>query len=191
MTEDLATARQAFLLAAINDAEGTIRATDAKASIALVLHGLLFSGLLAVLGDVGDTYACASSGVRTAIATALALAACAFVLSVVQLLRCVRPAPARVIPALAHGKSRGTFFVLGKGSALWGNWKPDRLPATFQHELVALTSSAMASELAGELIKLSAIRGRKTALITSGIRWLTAMFGAVVVFLALLASQVI
>ena len=39
--------------ASVTDTEGTIRATDIKASIALVLHGLLFSGVLSVTKDLG------------------------------------------------------------------------------------------------------------------------------------------
>jgi hypothetical protein len=175
--------RREYLFAAIADAEGTIRATDTKASISLVLHGLLFAGVLSLAKDVGGVYECAPSATRTTIIATLAAAALAFAISVTQLLRCIRPAPYRVIPQLPATQMTGTFFLLGNAGALRGRWRPDRLPATLQHELATISGRSMVYELAGELIKLSAIRARKTALITSGLFWLAVTFAAVMAFL--------
>src|SRR4051794_28718801 len=93
--------RHAFLMAAVNDAEGTIRATDTKASIALVLHGLLLAALVNVTTEIGNIYAAAGCQTQLLLVVLLVLIAAALLVSVAQLLRCVTPAPVPAIPDVA------------------------------------------------------------------------------------------
>ena len=185
MTGSNGEARRTFLLAAIADTEGTIRATDTKASIALVLHGLLFSSLLGVTKSLGDTYHNAGCEVKTAIVVLLIAGGGAFAGSIVQLLRCVRPAPKAAIPVLDQGVTTGHFFLPFTAGRLRGT-SPMLDFETLRGQIAGLDEAAMEEELTGELVKVSAIRARKTALVSSGLLLLGLELVAATAYLTLL-----
>src|SRR3954451_10852076 len=90
--------RDSLVLAAIQDTEGTIRATDTKASIALVVHGFIFAGVLGVVSRLGKSFEQASCSFRAVAIALVSIPTIAFIVSVFQILPCVRPSPASLIP---------------------------------------------------------------------------------------------
>jgi hypothetical protein len=157
-------ARRELLLAAFQDAEGTIRATDTKASIGLVVHGFLFAGLLGVLSQL-SWFADAESCFRALIIALTTGTGLVFFTSVVQLLRCVVPAPRSVIPPTPQPC---VFFLEGDASPI--SARPDNMPdlSEVRRRVLQLDEGGVEDELAAELLKVSAIRIRKVALAQSG-----------------------
>jgi hypothetical protein len=173
----------ALLLAGIEDTEATIRAQDTKASIALVAHGFIFSGVLAVLTQLGESFDSASSGYRSVVAILLGLSAVAFIYSIIQIVRCVRPAPTSTVPDVP---SRRLFFVPTAASSI--SAKPTK-PVSMEDLLQAArgaTDGDVTQELVGEILKVSAIRARKVSLASSGFTFLGIEVGLVLGLLIVL-----
>lgn len=157
-------ARRDLLLAAFQDAEETIRATDTKASIALVVHGFIFAGLLGVLSQL--TYLeGATSCFRVLVIVLTAGTGLVFLTSIVQLLRCVVPAPGSVIPATPQP---GVSYLEGTASRITG--QPGGMPSfeEVRRRVLGFDEIAVEDELTAELLKVSAIRIRKVSLARSG-----------------------
>lgn len=168
--DDIRSTVRDLQFASISDTEDTIRATDAKASIALVVHSFLFAGLLTTTRELGELFSGASCTFKVlVVAFLLAIGAC-FLASVAQLLRCVVPAPKDTFPKGTDGI--GVFFLSGDADAVSG--KVTGLPPVsgFAESLSSLTNAQIESELAAEQIKVSAIRLRKVALAGSGLKLL-------------------
>jgi hypothetical protein len=101
-----------LLLASIQDVQTAISANDSKASAALIVHGLLFTGLLELLVNLGGVYHRASSAQRIVALTLLFLALGAFLVSIYFILRALLPyRPVKVETALGED-CRGVFFPL-------------------------------------------------------------------------------
>jgi hypothetical protein len=162
-------ARRAFLLAAFEDTEATIRATDTKASIALVVHGFVFAGLVGVLSRLGTGFEDACTDFRALIIILAASTGLIFLGSIIQLLRCVMPTPARMVPdPPIHG-----VFYLGVTASKWtGAGVKMSGFDEFKDRAFSLTDEEIDSELLAELFKVSAIRARKVALASSGLELL-------------------
>lgn len=173
-----------FLLAAVTDAEGTIRATDAKAAVALVVHGLIFSALVGVTQKIGDVYQAASCGFRAAVVVLVAVTTIALLVSVLWMLLCVAPTPRSGVPDTEA--STGHFFVPLQTRG-WLSPEVTAYPAGFQDAVASMSEAERRDQLTGELLKLSAIRARKTVLIRRGLVALAVEFGAGLAYLALLA----
>jgi hypothetical protein len=182
MSEDLPALRRGLVEGAVTDTEGTIRATDTKASIALVLHGLLFAGLLNVTMDLGRHYSAAGTPHQVATAILLGIVGLAFVGSIVQLLRCIAPAPRKVIPDTHHW-SHGVFFVVDQ--KVGHEWKMPPI-SRLNERLQAMTVEHIENEWLAEVVKVSAIRARKTRLIKSGVLLLGIEVVAAVAYLAVI-----
>jgi hypothetical protein len=102
--------RRALLLASITDIQGSIKANDAKTSAALVVHGLLFTGVLTVAKEVGPVYEAASRGARSLVIAFVALALTMFLVSVFSLMLAAVPyRPKRVAHDISH-EYLGVFF---------------------------------------------------------------------------------
>lgn len=173
-----------FLLAAINDAEGTIRATDAKAAVALVVHGLIFGALVGVTQTIGDVYDAAPCSFQLAVVALVAVTALALLVSVLWMLLCVAPAPRSAIPPTES--STGHFFVPLEARG-WLDPKVGAYPDGFADSVASMAEADRRDQLTGELLKLSAIRARKIILIRRGLVALAIEFGAGLGYLALLA----
>lgn len=183
--EELARLRRETLATAFVDAEGTVRATDTKASIALILHGLLFGGLVSVTKDLGASYSKHETLFKISAATLLLLTTFAFLCSVVQLLRCVAPAPSWVVPRMKSLRN-GVFYITDERVS-WNRWEmPD--VDEIRARLLALDAADIENELLGELIAVSAIRQRKIRLVKSGYLMLAAEVTFAVAYLGLLAG---
>lgn len=176
--------RDSLVLAAIEDTEGTIRATDTKASIALVVHGFIFAGVLGVVSRLGTSFEQASCSFRAVVIALVSITGMTFLASVFQILRGVRPAPASVIPDIS---SHGVFYIPLTADAIRG--RPSKV-STFSKvkaELGEMSASEISDELVAELVKVSSIRSRKVALASSGLALLGIEVGLAVVLLAVLA----
>lgn len=173
-----------FLLAAVNDAEGTIRATDAKAAVALVVHGLVFAALVGVTQEIGDVYEAAPCSFRAAVVVLLGITTVALLVSVLWMLLCVAPAPRSAVPDTEA--STGHFFVPLQTRG-WLSPEVTSYPVGFKEAVASMSEADRRDQLTGELLKLSAIRARKTVLIRSGLAALAVEFGASLAYLALLA----
>ena len=183
--EELARLRRDTLTTAFTDAEGTIRATDTKASIALILHGLLFGGLVSVTKDLGRSYSGQDAVFKVAAAALLILTAFAFLCSVIQLLRCVVPAPSWVVPRMTNLR-RGVFYITDQRVA-WNRWAmPD--VDELRSRLLTLDAAGIEDELLGELVAVSAIRQRKIRLVRSGYVMLAAEVILAIGYLGLFAA---
>lgn len=185
-SDPLAKVRREFLLAAIADTEGTVRATDTKASVALVLHGILFSGLLTLTKDstafTNDApYACLLVILAVLIMSAL-------VVSVLWLLRCVAPAPPRTLPSDARRAAGGLFFPVGETGWIKAVPRMSALDdAVRSYEQADETE--LRTELVSELYKVSAIRERKLALIKVGFLTLGIEVLGAVIYVGLLGAS--
>lgn len=176
--------RQPFLMAAFEDTEGTIRATDNKASIALIIHGFIFASLVGVLSRLGANFEQASPCFRALVIVLTSLMAIVFLGSITQLLRCVRPSP---ISGMSDTPPRGIFYL----SATTNRWTGTSSGMMNFNELRdrvdALTDVDIDAELTAELLKVSAIRARKVALARSGFELLGAEVALAVALLGSLA----
>ncbi len=179
-----------FLLAAVTDAEGTIRATDTKASIALVLHGLLFSGLVGVTQDAGNIYHAASCHFQTAVLILLGLVGSGFLLSVGCLLGCVAPSPRSAIPDVSPLGTAG-FFIPMRAKGPFSPRVRSIDVAAYAQMVRGMNASARQEQLMGEVLKLNAIRERKTTLIRRGLSFLAAELVATVAYVAVLGAHAI
>lgn len=177
---DQAGATRQLLLAAFGDAESTIRATDTKASIALVVHGFIFAGVLGVLFRIGPWFSEASCSFRALVIGLVALMAASFIASVIQLLRCVAPAPPASIPDV---KLRGVFYLPGHAGAIKGVASETLSLGDFKAKVEGMSETDISEELMGELIKVSAIRSRKVSLAKSGLMLLGGEIGLSIVLL--------
>ena len=177
--------RRPFLLAAFEDTEGTIRATDNKASIALIVHGFIFTGLVGILSRLGADFEQSAPCFRVLIIVLVALTAVAFLGSITQLLRCVKPAPRKAIP---RAPTRGVFHLEGEAGAFSGTATTMLSLDALKQRIDGMDEAAIDVELTAELLKVSAIRARKVALAGSG---LVLLGIEVVLALALLASLAI
>lgn len=91
-TEDTSTrTRRQLLLAAIGDIQGSIHANDSKSAAVLIVHGLLFTGVMTVTSRLGPLFRHASVFVRVAISVELGFAVIFFLTSVLALLWAVVP----------------------------------------------------------------------------------------------------
>lgn len=185
MASDDEVARRELLYAAISDTEGTIRATDAKASFAFVLHGLLFGTLVGVTAQLGSLYADGTCGLRAALIVLGTLFGMSFLLSVIALVRCVAPAPPAAVPKIK--KSAGVFFIMPKTQRWRGM---SRMPSSEEiaSRLHNMDSFAIQRELVGEIVKISAIRARKLKLIALGFHLLIAEIVLALVYVAVIAA---
>lgn len=177
---DQTDATRQLLLAAFGDAESTIRATDTKASIALVVHGFIFAGVLGVLSRIGPWFSEASCSFRALVIALVALMAVSFITSVTQLLRCVAPAPSAAVPDVPL---KEVFYLPGRAGAIKGAATETLSLGDFKANIEEMSESDILEELMGELIKVSAIRSRKVSLAKFGFMLLGAEIGLSVALL--------
>jgi hypothetical protein len=175
-----------LLLAAFGDAESTIRATDTKASIALVVHGFIFAGVLGVLADIGPWFNEASCVFRVGLVGLVGLTAVSFIVSVVQILRCVAPAPAAAVPKVSL---QDVFYLPGRAGAVRGVAHGTPTLRQLRTKVAMLDDAQIADELMGELIKVSAIRARKVSLAQAGLMTLGVEIGLSVILLCLIGAH--
>jgi hypothetical protein len=177
-----------FMLAAVIDTEGTIRATDTKASIALILHGLLFGGLIGITERIGPSYDASGGLLQTAVVVLLAVALGTSLSSVLCLLLCVAPAPQSALPDLP-AFARGLFFASVRATGLISP-RVSSVDSAYFAKVKSMDEDARLRQLTGEVLTLCAIRARKTTLIRRGLILLGIEFVASLVYLAVIGAHV-
>jgi hypothetical protein len=179
---DVGTLRRELQLASIVDLQGSIHANDQKSSAGLVVHGLLFAGVLTVVSNIGGVIDDATLFARTAGVAALVIALSAFVVSIVALAKAAAPyQPSHITDKIASGYHHVFFPML------------DELGGTVDNQHVALlrqlrevtSEEEFARIYAAEQVKLADIRDVQAHRAKRGFRWLGIELYAVAAFLAL------
>lgn len=177
-------ARRELQLASIPDMQGSIQANDSKSSAALIVHGLLFAGVVTVVSRLGEVYDRATPGAKIAGYVLLFAAAVAFVLSMLALTEAARPHdPESTREALGDQQAEAYFPPAD----------PRRRPPGgcrgFQEQVDRLaklkTEDDFTREYAGEQIKLADIRATQAYATKRGFKWLRYELMAVGLFLLL------
>lgn len=158
---------------AIDDLQGSIRANDAKASAALVVHGLLFAGVLTITREIDSVYRDTGCPGRAAIVALLVLALAGFVLSVVFLLRAVSPYRPKDLANQIAGEHPRVFFpdfpTLTQDGGAGGE-----LEALRRRTDALKDTGQLDAEYRAELLKLSAILDHEAAAARLGYLFLRA-----------------
>lgn len=181
-------ARRQLQLASIADIQGSIQANDGKSSAALVVHGLLFAGLVSVVANLGDTYDSAALGAKIAGGCLLLGAALSFVISVLALTKAVRPHDPRQTRNEIGDLHAQAFFPPAQpkkrerahgGARFWEQCR----------RLARLDSDRrLEQEYAAEQVKLAEIRAVQAHAAKRGFRWLRLEIAAAFAFLALVIA---
>ncbi len=180
--------RREVLAGAISDIQGSLHANDSKASAALIVHGLLFTGVLTVTGQLGPIYEQASPKEQDWGLLLLGVSLLFFLISVSGLLLAVVPPfePSARSNARLR-KKRRTLDVLF----------PDlgRLKGDVRGQLAALVSRVeklgpeeAVVELAFELLKVQKIRRRAVRFARVGYVFLGLEVLSVTAYLALVGA---
>lgn len=172
--------RRELQLASIVDIQGSIHANDQKSSAGLVVHGLLFAGVLTVVANIDDVIDDASVWAQAAGVLTLLTALGAFVISIIQLVRAAAPyQPLEVAEDISSGYEH-VFFPL-----------PEELKGFAGNQHVALLwklaavdgADKIARVYAAEQVKLADIREVQARRAKRGFFWLRVELYAVAGFL--------
>lgn len=168
--------------ASIADVQASISANDSKASAALIVHGLLFTGLIGLITHLGKIYDDASLAQRILALSLLGLALGAFVLSIYFILRALVPyRPSKGIMQELEGRYLEVFFPLD----LLGARRPYD---TLLGRLHGMDQQSITAELAAERLKLADILRHESVQTQRGYRLLLAEIVFVALFLVVLAT---
>lgn len=170
-----------ILLAGISDTQGTIHANDAKCSAALITHGLVLAGTVAVSGAAAKLYPDAPGGLRVVALVLAGLALLSFLTSVLCLLRAVRPFHPIELAGHMNQSHRppGVFFAADQRAPVGQEM------ASQMTRVHALTAQAALVDLTAESLKLAAIRSHESGWAKRGFAWLMVEVTVVVVYLVL------
>jgi hypothetical protein len=174
--------RREFQLASIADVQGTIHANDEKSSAALIVHGLLFAGVLAITASAVNLYDRAAVWARVVAVALLIVALVCFTVSVYCLLRAVNPFnPQREIDRLG-GRVEPDIFYL-RAEYVFGHAEG---PLEFLRDRTAnLTDDQIETLLAHESLKLMRVHDEESRWASRGVTFLIAEVIAVALFLLL------
>jgi NADH:ubiquinone oxidoreductase subunit 3 (subunit A) len=174
-----------LLLASIQDVQTSISANDSKASAALIVHGLVFTGLIELLVNLGGVYHKASDAQRVIALIFLFLVLIAFLISIYYILRALLPyRPQRTEEALGD-HCREVFFPL--------KVLDERDPfASFARRMEELRGEeGIARELAAERLKLADILRYESQNTRRGYQFLRFEIAFTAAFLIVLATAVL
>lgn len=179
---DISALRRQLQLASIADIQGSIHANDQKSSAGLVVHGLLFAGVLTVAANIGGVIDDASIVARAAGVAALLIALGAFVVSIIEIAKAAAPYQPRGVAAEISPEYKHVFFPL-----------PDELSSASGNQHAALLEQLkqvkdeeqVARVYAAEQVKLADIRQVQARRAERGFLWLRVELYAVTAFLAL------
>jgi hypothetical protein len=150
--------RTKFLFAAIDDINGSIKANDAKASVALIVHGLLFTAVLTVTTKIGSTFQDASALPKALMIVFLSVALGAFLVSVVFLMLGARPRrPTHLVKDL-KGHYLEAFFPVPRD--LRGTARDETGAVQLDEQkkrVMELNRDNVINELSAEVVKLANI----------------------------------
>ena len=173
--------QERLLYAAIADVGESVRANDAKASAALVLHGLVFAGITTLLTKLSGAYEHASTLERVIALGALGVTFASFLASAFCLVAAVSPYRPRMLDARLEGRYRRVFFPVG-----------DVFDAASPHEEMSRRLDGMGEldvrdELVAEVLKLVAILNHESHQTKWGYRLLRVELAAAAAFFVTVA----
>jgi len=173
-----------FLLASIADLQGSIKADDSKASAALIVHGLLFTGVLTILTKTGSVYRHATTPERAVALGLLAAALAFFLLSVRALTRALSPYRPVATEGELAGRYPKVFFPLLDELRAEG-----QLFSVFRGRVDQLAEpERVYDDLAAETLKLADILRFESRHAERGYRYLRYELAAVATFLVYAAG---
>jgi hypothetical protein len=205
--DESADSRRQFLYQAITNAQTVIGSVENRVPMALVLHGLIFAGLVSIASDLGAPWH--HVWWRWALAVELLLALIAFMISIWAFIVCVSPPGGRLgpqeIPGVDYGAPvpglpPGELFFLSpelkirRRKRMW-NWGP-RLegeangiasgPLRFDDLLEAhqtMSAALIEQALSAQLLRISMYRATKSVWARLGFRSLLVeiVFGVAVI----------
>jgi hypothetical protein len=184
----LAKQRRDLLRDAILDIQGSIRANDAKSSAALVVHGLLFAGVLTVTREVKNVYVASGGWQRGLMVGLLGLALIAFLLSVWELSRAVSPYHPGELRRRIANHHPGVFFPLMRSLREEAEREGSNELLVFGRLLQGVNEEAIQADYAAELLKLGEIRQHEADAARRGYMWLRAELGLVAGYLVFVAT---
>jgi hypothetical protein len=168
--------QQRLLYAAIDDIGESVRGNDAKAYAALVLHGLIFAGLTALVTQLGDVYEAATQAERVVGVTALGMTFATFVVSAWFLIDAVSPYRPVALDRKLAQQYRNVFFPTS-----------EMLKACAPHDemtrrLADMDEFTIRDELVAETLKLADILSHESNQTKWGYRILRAELVSAIAF---------
>jgi hypothetical protein len=177
-----------LLLASIEDVQGSIVANDTKASAALIVHGLLFTGVITLLVNLNGVYRPANHVQKYAALAFLCVTFAAFLVSIYFLLGALLPYhPKELEDQLREkysDKYREVFFPLGLLECA------DPYGALL-NRTNDLDDDSITAELAAERIKLADILRHESTQTQRGYLWLRAEIAFASLFLIVVVTAVL
>ena len=186
---DAPTLRRELLKAAIADIQGSVHANDSKCSAALVVHGLLFAGVVTVVSRLGKTWMDADGMTQCASKVLLGIATVCFVLSIGSLLWGLLPYSPKqsfIRPIDQAHRPPGVFFpdldALTREGA-------DAMTPYLAQLAVITTPAVLERELAFEVLKVQDIRRHEARYATFGFKLLFAEIFFATAFLVVMGVE--
>jgi hypothetical protein len=175
-----------LLLASIQDVQSAIIANDTKASAALIVHGLLFTGVITLLVNLGGTYHAASTAQQDIALAFLSAAFVAFLVSIYFILGALLPYHPKDLEEQLradYGSSyREVFFPLGLLK------HADPYGALLERINELDDEGGITAELAAERIKLADILRHESSQTQLGYLCLRAEIALAAAFLVVVAT---
>jgi hypothetical protein len=170
-----------LLRAAIEDIGDSVRANDAKASAALVLHGLVFAGITTLLTQLGGAYRDATGFEQVVGIGMLGVTFAAFLASALCLIDAVSPYRPTRLDERLEARYRHVFFP---PATLLGAADPH---GEMSRLLDEMGEAEVRDELVAETLKLADILNYESAQTARGYRLLRLELAAAAAFFAVVA----
>jgi hypothetical protein len=174
-----------LLVASIQDVQSSIGANDNKASAALIVHGLVFTGLIQLLVSLGGVYRSASDAQRVIALIFLFLVLITFLISIYFIMRALLPYHPEKLEGKLGDRFQGLFFPL--------RFLDDRDPyASYAARLSELQGEdGIWRELAAERLKLADVLRYESNNTRRGYQFLRFELAFAAAFLIVLATAVL
>lgn len=143
--------QRTLLYAALSDISGSVKANDAKASAALIVHGLLFAGILSVVARLDGAYRTSTHAERALGVLFLAVVLAAFLCSIWALLSAGSPYRPQKLERRMRNSYRQVFFP---PRSLLRSATPH---SSMRRQVQLLTDERILDELIAEVLKLADI----------------------------------
>ncbi|HYM45104.1 MAG TPA: hypothetical protein VES65_02950 [Solirubrobacteraceae bacterium] len=173
-----------FLLASIQDVKSAIGANDSKASAALIVHGLIFTGLVELLVRLGGAYEAANETKQEIAIGLLCATLITFLVSIYYILRALLPYRPKNLESKMQGRYKGVFFPL----PLLDRSDPH---ADMLGLVGELDEAGITTELVAERLKLADILRYESLNTQLGYRFLELELVFASAFLVLVATAVL
>lgn len=175
-----------LMLASIQDVKSAIGANDSKASAALIVHGLIFTGLITLLVQLGGVYERAGDATQAIAVLLLCATLIAFLVSIFFVLRALLPYRPNELERKMQGRYARVFFPL------WLLSDPQGDPHGAMLDLVGqLDDLDITAELVAERLKLADILRYESGNTQRGYLFLGIEIVCAAAFLVLVGTQVL